>query len=81
MGGDEDIGENLDEPTLNLKLTQQHAVKEDKDKVGAEDPDAGSAQEKSNSSRSSRSSEVDHRDIELKQKHTTYRSHKTARTN
>ena len=32
MLGDEDLGDNLEEATLNLKLTQQHGVKEDKDK-------------------------------------------------
>lgn len=68
LGEDENIGDNLEEPTLNLKLTQQHAVKEDKDKEGAaegKDPAEDSAEEKSDSLRSSRSSEVDHKDINL----------------
>ena len=66
LGEDENLGDNLEEPTLNLKLTQQHAVKEDKEGAAeGKDPAEDSAQEKSDSLRSSRSSEVDHKDINL----------------
>ena len=82
--GDDDVGDNLEEATLNLKLTQQHAVKEDKEGAAEDkdkDPAADSADEKSDTQKSSRSSEVDHRDINFKQKHTTYRSHRSHKSN
>ena len=61
MLGDEDLGDNLEEATLNLKLTQQHGVKEDKDKEKeggdeGKDNEEDSAKDRSDSQRSSNSS-------------------------